>query len=51
MLYPTELSCILLTYAAPFGAMLHLIELSCNLLSYPAPSEVGYTLLSYTAPY
>jgi hypothetical protein len=41
-LQPTELHCILLSYAAPF-------EFRCTLLSYAAPYELRYTLLSYAA--
>ena len=41
-LHPTELHCILLSYAAPF-------EIRCTLLSYAAPCELRYTLLSYAA--
>ena len=56
-LHPTELHCILLSYAAPFGAphlqsyaapfgsTLHTSKLCCIQLSYAAPN------LSHDAPY
>ncbi len=51
MLYPTELRYILMRYAAPSVATLHLTNLSCPLPRYPGPSELGCTLLSYAALY
>jgi hypothetical protein len=57
-LHPTELHCILLSYAAPFWAPLHPPELRCILFSYPAPywaklhlTELHCILLSYAAPF
>ncbi len=36
-LHLPELSCTILSYAAPYKAMLYPIELRCALLSYAAP--------------
>ena len=48
---PSEISCILLSYAAPFWATLHPIWAKLRPKSYAAPSELSCALLSYAAPF
>jgi hypothetical protein len=47
MLHPTELHCILLSYAAPFWVPLHPSELRCNLWATLHPNKLCCIHLSY----
>jgi hypothetical protein len=50
-LHPTELLCILLSYAAPSLAPLHPNELLLTILRCTVPSKLCCIPLSYAAPY
>ncbi len=48
---PSELSCTLLIYAAPFWSTLHPIWTSLRPKSYASPSELSCNLLRYAVPF